>query len=343
MSTNPALKVTRTGPTARLTAGLLVVTALIIAASPWIFGVGASGRAVALLVYVLLAVMWNALAGFAGLVSIGQTLFFGSAAYATIRLADAGIDPYLAILLSIALSALLGWLTSLFMLSLSGGEFAIGMWVLSSLAHLSVNLDPLIQGETGTSLITMNRYDIALRNSLTLWLALAVAVAVLLALLFLLRSKTGAAITAIRDDEIAARSVGVDVMRTKRIVFILAATGTGAAGALWLASNLNFQPRTFFGVQWTAYMLFMVLVGGIGRIEGALIGAVLFFVIETFFGAYGAWYLIGLGVVAVLFALLLPKGIWGFIGPRLPGEAIPTGYVVEKTKTDQERREDANA
>lgn len=325
-----SLTVTRGGPTARITMILLVLAALCIAAVPTVLGVGGAGRAVALLVYILLAVMWNALAGFAGLVSIGQTLFFGFAAYTTIRLSNAGLDPFLSILVSILIGGALGWVTSLFMLSLKDGEFAIGMWVLSSLAHLCVNLDPLIQGETGISLIQMNAYDIATRTSLTLWLALAITVAMFAMLILLLRSRTGAAITAIRDDEQGARSIGVNVMRTKRIVFVLAATGTAAAGALWLASASNFQPRAFFGVHWTAYMLFMVLVGGLGRIEGAIIGAVLFFLIETWFGAYGAWYLVGLGVVAVLFALLLPKGLWGWIGPRLPGEAIPTGFIINK-------------
>ncbi|MWB78246.1 branched-chain amino acid ABC transporter permease [Pseudooceanicola sp. 216_PA32_1] len=324
------LTITRSSTTSRITLGLLVAAGLALAALPWINGVGGSGRAVALLVYVLLAVMWNALAGFAGLVSIGQTLFFGVAAYATIRLSDAGIDPFLATILATLIGALLGYVTSLFMVSLSGGEFAIGMWVLSALAHLCVNLDPLIQGETGTSLIALNAYDVETRAALTLWLALAFTAVFMAALILLLRSSTGAAITAIRDDEIAARSVGVDVLRTKRIVFVLAATGTAAAGALWLTSNTSFQPKAFFGVHWTAYMLFMVLVGGLGRIEGALIGAVLFFVIETLFGAYGAWYLVGLGAVAVLFALVLPNGLWGWIGPRLPGEAIPTGYFVHK-------------
>lgn len=332
MNVPAQLTVTRGGATANATVAIIAIAVILLAATPWMFGVGSSGRAVALLVYILLAVMWNALAGFAGLVSIGQTLFFGVAAYATIRLANAGLDPYVAILISIGIVAALGWIVSLFMLSLKDGEFAIGMWVLSSLAHLCVNLDPLIQGETGTSLISLNSYDFELRSMLTLWLALAITIAVFVILVLLLRSRTGAAITAIRDDEIGARSIGVDVMRTKRLVFVLAAAGTAAAGALWLASASNFQPRAYFGVQWTAYMLFMVLVGGLGRIEGAIIGAVLFFFIETFFATYGAWYLVGLGATAVLFALLLPKGLWGWIGPRLPGESIPTGYLVEKSE-----------
>ena len=333
-STISKLEVIRGGRTAQITMFLLILGAIIIAFTPLSSNVGDSNRAVALLVYILLAVMWNALAGFAGLVSIGQTLFFGLSAYTTIRLANAGLDPYLAIVASVFIGAAIGWFVSLFMLSLKGGEFAIGMWVLSALAHLCVNLDPLIQGETGISLISLNNYDLETRSAITLWLALGLTVIAFITIIILLRSKIGAAITAIRDDEIAASSIGIDVKATKRIVFILAAAGTAAAGALWLASNTNFQPRAFFGIQWTAYMLFMVLVGGLGRIEGAIIGAILFFTIETYFGSYGVWYLVGLGVTAVFFALVLPKGLWGWIAPKLPGEAIPTGYIIKKLKND---------
>ena len=86
--------------------------------------------------------------------------------------------------------------------------------------------------------------------------------------------------------------------------------------ALWLATATTFQPKTYFSVQWTAYMIFMVLVGGIGKFEGAILGAVLFFLIETWFGALGVWYLIGLGATAVMFSLLLPRGLWGEIERR---------------------------
>jgi branched-chain amino acid transport system permease protein len=97
---------------------------------------------------------------------------------------------------------------------------------------------------------------------------------------------------------------------------------------LWLATATTFQPNTYFSVQWTAYMLFMVLVGGIGTYEGPIVGAVVFFVIETFFGATGVAYLIGLGIVAVLFALVLPKGIWGAVESRWGLQLLPVGYRV---------------
>ncbi len=147
-----------------------------------------------------------------------------------------------------------------------------------------VNLDTLVQGETGTSLISLNAYAMDDRRAFIYWLALASMLALLGMLFVLLRSRVGAAIQAIRDSEEAAASLGVRVVGTKRLLFVLAATGVGMAGALWLATAVTFQPKTYFSVQWTAYMIFMVLVGGIGTFEGAILGAVIFFLIETWFG-----------------------------------------------------------
>jgi len=147
-------------------------------------------------------------------------------------------------------------------------------------------------------------------------------------LFVLRRGKIGASIQAIRDDEIAAASVGVKVHNGKRVMFVLAAAGCAAAGVLTLSTTISYQPHAFFGVQWTAYMLFMALVGGLGTFEGPIIGAVLFFGMETFFGATGVLYLIGLGAVALGFALFLPRGIWGVVEQRLGVRLLPVGYFL---------------
>lgn len=300
-----------------------------LAVLPGVLGAGAVDRLTALFIYVIMAAMWNALAGYGGLVSVGQQVFFGLGAYFTVRLAEADIDPFVAMVLASVLVALVSYPLSLVMLRLKGGEFAIGMWVVSALTHLLVNLDGLIQGETGRSLISLNAYDAGARRDIIYWLALVAMAGLLVGLFALLRSRAGAAIQAIRDNEDAAASLGVDVVRTKRLIFVLAAFGIGVAGALWLASATSFQPKTYFSVQWTAYMIFMVLVGGIGRFEGAILGAVIFFVIETWFGALGVWYLIGLGTVALLFSLLLPRGLWGEIETRFGISLMPVGYRLE--------------
>jgi branched-chain amino acid transport system permease protein len=200
---------------------------------------------------------------------------------------------------------------------------------MASLTHLLVNLDNLVQGETGTSLIALQRYDPDARRAYTYWAALGMMAALGWLVFWLLRGRVGTAAQAIRDNEEAASSVGVMVMSSKRLIFILSAFGCAAAGALWLATSITFQPKTYFSVQWSAYMIFMVLVGGIGTYEGPILGAVLFFAIETFFGAQGVAYLIGLGATAVLFALLLPRGIWGEIEHRYGIRLLPIGYRIK--------------
>jgi branched-chain amino acid transport system permease protein len=337
VSAAAGLTVERWTPASRLAVAIAAVAIACFALAPFFLGAGLVDRLTALFIYVILAAMWNALAGFGGLVSVGQQLFFGVGAYLTIRLADAGIDPFVAMFLAAIGVALFSLPVSLFMLRLRGGEFAIGMWVVSSLTHLLVNLDSLIQGETGTSLISLNAYEATGRREAIYWLALSSMTALLAILFVLLRSRVGAAIQAIRDNEDAAASVGVRVVATKRILFVLAAFGIGVAGALWLATSVTFQPKTYFSVQWTAYMIFMVLVGGIGRFEGAILGAVVFFVIETWFGALGVWYLIGLGATALVFSLLLPRGLWGAIEERWGISLLPVGYrLVERRSAGPE-------
>jgi branched-chain amino acid transport system permease protein len=308
----------------------LIVVQCGLAIAPFFLSAGIVDRLTTLYIYGILALMWNALAGYAGLVSVGQQAFFGLGAYAAVRLANAGMNPYLALFVAAILVGLLAAPISAFMLRLRGGEFAIGMWVVAELTHLLVNLDTLVQGETGTSLIALQQYAAHDRRMLTYWFALASMSGLGWCVFALLRSRTGSALRAIRDSEDAAASIGVRVLPTKQMIFVLSAFGCALAGALWLATAITFQPKTFFNVQWTAYMLFMVLVGGIGTYEGPIIGAVVFFTVETFFSAAGVTYLIGLGVIAVIFALLLPKGIWGAVEAKFGLQLLPVGYTVRR-------------
>jgi len=323
-----AFKVERWTRQSVIFSGAIGLLLLVLALGPAIFPAGVTDRLTTLFIYIIIAAMWNALAGYGGLVSIGQQLFIGLGGYALIRLSTAGISLYPALVLSVIVIGIVALPIGELMLRLRGGEFAIGMWVLAELAHFTITLDPLIQGETGTSLLALNAFAPAARRADTYWMGLALMVALLGILFLLLRGKTGAGIQAIRDDEIAAASVGVKVHAAKRVMFVLAATGCAAAGALWVTTTISFQPHAFFGIQWTAYMLFMALAGGLGTFEGPIIGAILFFLMETWFGATGVSYLIGLGVVALAFALFLPRGIWGFAETRFGIRLLPVGYFL---------------
>ncbi len=153
------------GTAASRAAGIgIAAIVVLLAVAPQFLSAGMVDRMTALFIYVILAAMWNALAGFGGLVSVGQQLFFGLGAYFAIRLANAGLNPFVSLFVSAIVVGAVSWPISLFMLRLKNGEFAIGMWVIAALTHLLVNLDRLIQGETGTSLISLNVYDASTRR-----------------------------------------------------------------------------------------------------------------------------------------------------------------------------------
>lgn len=324
----PAMRVER-WTKASVTA-VAVVAALLafLAFGPVLFSPNIMNALTRLFVYVILAVMWNALAGYGGLISVGQQGFFGLGAYAAIRLANTGLDPFVALFLGAAAVGLLSYPISIFILRLKEGPFAIGTWVLSELAMLLVTLDPIVHGDTGTSLLQLTSMVAPVRRAITYWSALGAMVALLVVLFILLRHRLGVSIQAIRDDEDAAGAVGVRVLATKRILFVIAAVASAVAGGLWLATTITFQPSSFFSVNWSAFMIFMVLVGGIGTFEGAIIGAVIFFLLENFLGAAGVWYLVTIGAVSLAFALVVPRGIWGVVARRFGFNLLPVGYRI---------------
>lgn len=316
---------------------LLSGIAVVLALGPLIFSANAIDRLTTLFIYIILGAMWNALAGYGGLVSVGQQAFFGLGAYAAIQFSSHGVNVFLALALGAAAAGAVSAPLSFFMLRLKGGEFAIGMWVIAEVCHLLVNLDPLIKGETGTSLIAVNAYPPNVLRADIYWLALATTILLLGTIFLVLRSHLGASIQAIRDDEAGAAAVGVQVLGSKRVIFILAALGCAAAGALYLATAITFQPKTYFSIQWTAYMVFMALVGGIGTFEGPLLGALIFFGIETQFGESGVWYLVILAAAAIVFALFVPRGLWGAIEDRLGLRLLPVGYHIRRRRADNDK------
>jgi branched-chain amino acid transport system permease protein len=333
-----APRIERWTKTAVVAMAIIVLAIIVLAIGPMFLSADAVSSLTRLFIYVILAVMWNALAGYGGMVSIGQQGFFGLGAYLVIRLAGFGMNPYVAILVGAVGVGILSAPISTIVLKLTEGRFAIATWVVAELTVLLIMLVPTIHGETGTSLAQIMVYEPLVRRALTYWSALGFMIALLAVMFVLLRSPTGASIQAIRDDMDAAEAVGVKVLATKRILYVLAAFGAAVAGALWVASTITFQPTSFFSVQWSAFMIFMALVGGIGTFEGAIIGAIIFFLVENFLGATGVWYLIFLGATALAFALFLPRGIWGTIERRFSINLLPVGYRVRLTAALRVRR-----
>jgi len=313
--------------------GLLIVA---LAFVPVVMGASIVQDLTTLLILVLMAVMWNALAGYGGLVSVGQQAYIGLGAYATLWCALQGINPYWGMVIATAFCAVVSVPLSFIVLRFRGAQFAIGTWVVAEAIGIYISFDNQLGAGTGTSLSQLDRYAPSTREHITYWLTLGLTAFFVLLVFVLLRSRLGASLQAIRDDEEAAASVGVRVLAGKRILFILAAAGCGAAGAMTIANILFIQPTSIFSVNYSAFMIFMVLVGGLGTFEGPIIGAIILYFIQQQFGNDGTWYLIGLGATAIIFALLFPRGIWGMLEERTGLRFMPVGYRVKRTTTDAE-------
>jgi branched-chain amino acid transport system permease protein len=157
----------------------------------------------------------------------------------------------------------------------------------------------------------------AARDIITYWAALVLLAATLAVIYALLRSRRGLALGAIRDHEAAAAGLGVDIYRVKLAVYVASAAMTGMIGALIYLQKARISPDAAFSVlDWTAYVIFIVVIGGIGTIEGPIVGVLVFFALRSALADYGSWYLMTLGLAAIAVMLFAPKGLWGLISAR---------------------------
>jgi branched-chain amino acid transport system permease protein len=301
-----------------------------------------------ILTMLTLAQYWNLLAGYGGLVSVGQQAFVGLGAYGLFGAAIVwGMDPVLALPLAGIFALAVAIPTAFFAFRLAGAYFAIGTWVVAEVVRLSIAQWKAVGGGTGTSLPRSVQADMtgtdfvgalfgvrsaAAQDILSYWLALALAVATIGGIYLLLRSKAGLALAAVRDNAEAARAVGVDAGRMKWLVFLAASFGTGLTGALIYLQKGRISPEAAFSVtDWTAYVIFITVIGGIGTIEGPIIGILVFFVLQTLFADYGSTYLLALGMIGILVMLFAPRGIWGAITDRTGLQFFPIRRRLQKT------------
>jgi branched-chain amino acid transport system permease protein len=332
--------VTTATPASRIAMVCAVVIVVVLALLPLFAGRGLIQDLFFILTMLALAQLWNLLAGYGGLVSIGQQAFVGMGAYAMFGgVILGGLDPIPAILLGGAAAVIVAIPTAFFAFRLQGAYFAIGTWVIAEVMRLSMAQVKALGGGTGTSLprsatremwatdwikAALDVKSSAARDILAYWLALILAVAIIAAIYWLLRSKRGLALSAVRDNPEAARSVGVDAAGMKWLVFLTSAFGAGLVGALIYVQKARISPDAAFSVtDWTAYVIFIVVIGGIGAIEGPILGVLVFFALQTLLADYGAWYLFTLGVIGIAVMLIAPRGLWGLLSDKTGIQLFP--------------------
>jgi len=330
-------RVTRSQRNIAWTGAIALIVVVVLAFFPYIVYSGTTAILEQAFIVLTLASMWNLLAGYAGLVSVGQQAFVGLGAYFVLILAIHGISPFAALPVAAIASGVaalpLWWLVS----RLRSGYFAIATWVLAATIMLIIEKFSSIGGGTGMPLPGFAGMDPTLLTAYTYWAGLAVTVLALVGIYLLLRGRIGLVLTAVRDDEVAARSSGSRVGLARLLVFVVAGIGCGAAGGVLAISQLQVQPSAVFSVQWTAEMAFATIIGGLGTIEGPIIGTIVYMVLQQTLASYNAWYLIILGLVAILVALFARRGLWGLVDERLHIRLFPVGYWL-RTGNDANRR-----
>jgi branched-chain amino acid transport system permease protein len=308
--------------------GVCAVVVLLLAAVPYVVGGPGEQPLIVLLTFVAMASLWNLLAGFSGLTSFGQHAYIGVGAYALYLVASHGIDPFVGILLAAVAAAVVCLPVSGLVLRLSGGYFAVATLVVAAAFGVIASLSPSVGGTTGVTVPGLAGYSPVLREALIYWATLAVAVASVAGVYLLVRRTFGLDARAVRSDPVSAASAGVRVGRIRLLAYIAACGGAGAVGALVALQTLYVEPTSVFNIQYSVDMLFMVLVGGIGTIEGPIIGALVLFALQQTLSGYGAWYLVIVGGLAIIVTLGASGGLWGLASEKLGWSLLPVGYRV---------------
>ena len=300
-----------------------------------------------------LALCWNLMAGYAGLISVGQQAFVGLGGYALFALIImGGFDPLLAIPVAALIVALLSIPVGTLVFRMQGAYFAVVTWVVAEVFRLVLAQSRDLGGGTGTSLPRSATSDMfglkfvaelfgvrsaAAREIIIYWAALFTVVLVVAGCYYVLRSRIGLGLRAIKDGEVAAQSVGVCTTRIKFAIYVFAAFGAGLVGAIYFLQTSRISPDAAFSLlDWTAYIIFIVVIGGLATIEGPILGAIFFVVLRKVLSGFGPWYLLVLGASGIAIMLLAPKGIWGNFSQLTGIHLFPTRrhFAISNTNED---------
>lgn len=326
-----AVRVERATRASRVFAVLVLAVLAALVSLPWWGDAGDMRLIAEMAYYVALAQLWNLLAGYAGLVSVGQQAYVGLGGYMLFYLTGVwNVNVYAAVLLAGPFAGLMAIPVSFAVFRLRGAYFAIGTWVVSEVFALLASLIAVLGAGSGLSLTVPILQEISpdrdTRDTLLYLMTLAISLFVTGIVYLLLRSRHGLALTAIRDSEPASSSLGVNTFRTKFLIYIATAACTGLIGALIFLQKLRISPEAGFSINdWTVVVIFMVVIGGIGTIEGPFIGMLIYIVLRELLADYGTYYLILLGLIAIVIMLKAPSGLWGWVNQRYNLQLFPVG------------------
>jgi len=270
---------------------------------------------------------WNLLCGYTGLLSFGHHAFVGLGAYVLYMTVNgAGVSPYLSLINSAAASVVVALAMWGLLSRLRGAYFSIGIWVLADSLRLLFAQWDWVGSSRG---IVLNPVSIDPNTfaDTVFWLAFGLAFVTQLGIYLLLRRRMGLALMAVRDNEAGAASVGIAVAHNQLAAFLISAAICGVAGGIYYLSVLYVDPTGAFDIDWQIRILFVVIVGGVGTLEGPIVGTLFYFGLRELFRNAGDLFLIFQGATAMIVMLAAPGGIWGLVQSRTSIQLFPTRWI----------------
>lgn len=297
---------------------LLLVAAILVSVS--LFGNQYTQMVFMLIfLYMALGQFWNLLGGYTGLVSLGQQIFIGLGGYSlAVTVLYYGFPIWLGVMAGGFVCLLFAFVISKAIFRMSGVYFSIGTWVVAeSLAIWFSNWEYVEMGQ-GLFIKPAKQFSI----SDIYYVAMVVGIGSVILVYMLMRSKLGLALMAMRDEPGASETCGVSVFNNKLYCFLISSFCTGIVAGVFYLNIVFLQPYQAFGIEWTVALIFIAIIGGIGTIEGPIIGAVIYVLLQQLLSDYPSVSMLVLGVIAIFIILILPKGIMGTLQEKLGFEIL---------------------
>ncbi|MEK3936764.1 branched-chain amino acid ABC transporter permease [Sporosarcina sp. FSL W7-1349] len=287
-----------------------------------------------ILYYSLVSQAWNILSGYSGQFSFGHAAFFGTGAYtSSILLTKYSVSPWIGMLIGAVIAALIGLFIGFlsFRYKLRGAYFALGTLAFAEILRIIVQNSDYFNKTLGV-LITINpeplMYQFSTRVGYYYTILILTALATLL-VYFISRSRLGYNLVAIRENEEAAQSLGVNTFKNKLVAISLSAALTAIGGTFYAQYILYIEPPTTFGNDVSVAILLPAIIGGMGTILGPFVGSLVIVPLgemtAKIFGGFAGVHLMAYGIILVVVILFLPGGIVGWIQDRLRAKQMRRG------------------
>jgi branched-chain amino acid transport system permease protein len=269
--------------------------------------------------YLAMSQAWNLLIGYSGLLSLGQQAFIGLGGYTVAVMSNYyGVYIWVSVLFGGVFSVFLALLMSLFIFRMKGIFFGVGTWVFAEALLIWFSNWKYVKYGMGLFINPPNPPSV----TQIFYASFIVGVGSVALVYGILRSRLGLGLMAMRDNDEASDAMGVEVFRSKLYCFLIAAFITGSAAGVLYTFQVFIRPFKAFAIDWTVKLIFIVIIGGIGTIEGPIVGSVVFVFLTQRLSEYYSVSLLMLGAIAIAVIMLAPKGIMGILQDKLGFEIL---------------------